>query len=320
MLVIASQNGGVGIEAAMQVFRDGGSAMDAVEAGIRLVEANPDDHSVGYGGYPNLLGEVELDAAIMDGRDLTSGAVGALKGYPYPISVARKVLAKLPHVFLVGDGAARFAAEMGFDPCELLTEPARETWEKRLREDLPSNVMAHLTEQPDLWRYVEIATDPERARGTTNFIVQDAQGNLAVGVSTSGWAWKYPGRVGDSPIVGAGLYADNRYGAAACTGTGEMAIRAATAHSVVFYMKMGLSVMEAGQRAMADLNDLGGRYLSGMNFIAVDREGNHAGFSSRTDAMYLYLTDAMDAPAEAPRLYIPLKERWQRSTSSLADS
>jgi len=315
MLVIASQNGGVGIGAAMQMLRDGGSAMDAVEAGIRLVEANPDDHSVGYSGYPNLLGEVELDAAIMDGCDLTSGAVGALKGYPYPISVARKVLEKLPHVFLVGDGAARFAAEMGFDPCELLTEPARDTWEKRLREDLPPNVMAHLAEQPDLWRYVEIATDPERARGTTNFIVQDARGNLAVGVSTSGWAWKYPGRVGDSPIVGAGLYADNRYGAAACTGTGEMAIRAATAHSVVFYMKMGLSVTEAGQRAMADLNDLGGRYLSGMNFIAVDREGNHAGFSSRTDATYLYFTDAMDAPAEAPRLYVPLAERWHRNVS-----
>lgn len=313
MLVIASQNGSVGIEAAMQVLRDGGSAMDAVEAGIRLVEANPDDHSVGYGGYPNLLGEVELDAAIMDGSDLTSGAVGALKGYPYPISVARKVLEKLPHVFLVGDGAARFAAEMGFERRELLTEPARETWEKRLREDLTPDVCQHLAEQPDLWRYVEIATDPERTRGTTNFIAQDARGNLAVGVSTSGWAWKYPGRVGDSPIVGAGLYADNRYGAAACTGTGEMAIRAATAHSVVFYMKMGLSVTEAGQRAMADLNDLGGRYLSGMNFIAVDRAGNHAGFSSRADASYVYFTDFMDAPAEALRLYIPLNERWHKT-------
>ncbi len=316
MLLITSQNGKVGIEAAMQVLKGGGSAMDAVEAGIRLVEANPDDHSVGYGGYPNLLGEVELDAAIMDGSDLTSGAVGALKGYPYPISVARKVLEKLPHVFLVGEGAARFAAEMGFERRDLLTEPARETWEKRLREDLPPDVLAHLAEQPDLWRYVEIATDPERAKGTTNFIAQDARGNLAVGVSTSGWAWKYPGRIGDSPIVGAGLYADNRYGAAACTGTGEMAIRAATAHSVVFYMKMGLSITEAGQRAMADLNDLGGRYLSGMNFIAVDRAGNHVGFSSRTDATYLYFTDAMDAPAEAPRLCVPLRECWEKNLSA----
>lgn len=315
MLVITSQNGSVGIEAAMQVLRDGGTAMDAVEAGIRLVEANPDDHSVGYGGYPNLLGEVELDAAIMDGSDLTSGAVGALKAYPYPISVARKVLEKLPHVFLVGEGAARFAAEMGFEVRELLTEPARETWENRLREDVPPDVCQHLAEQPDLWRYVEIGTDPERVLGTTNFIAQDARGNLAVGVSTSGWAFKYPGRIGDSPIVGAGLYADNRYGAAACTGTGEMAIRAATAHSVVFYMKMGLPVTDAGQRAMADLNDLGGRYLSGMNFIAVDRAGNHAGYSSREDATYLYFTDTMDAPVEAPRLHVPLTERWHRNAS-----
>ncbi len=313
MLVIASQNGKVGIEAAMQVLRDGGSAIDAVETGIRLVEANPDDHSVGYGGYPNLLGEVELDAAIMEGRDLTAGAVGALKGYPHPISVARKVMEKLPHVFLVGDGAARFAAEMGFEPCELLTAAARETWENRLRADLPADVLARLAEQPDLWRYVDIATDPERTRGTTNFIAQDAHGNLAVGVSTSGWAWKYPGRIGDSPIIGAGLYADNRYGAAACTGTGEMAIRAATAHSIVFYLKIGLGVAEAGRRAMADLDDLGGRYLSVMNFIAVDREGNHIGFSSRPDAKYLHFTDAMEAPAEIPRLYIPLRERWEKN-------
>ena len=261
MLVIASQNGSVGIEAAMQVLRNGGSAMDAVEAGVRLVEANPDDHSVGYGGYPNLLGEVELDAAIMDGSDLTSGAVGALKGYPYPISVARQVLEKLPHIFLVGEGAARFAAEMGFEPRDLLSEPAREAWEKRLREDVPSDVLTHLAEQPDLWRYVGIATDPEHTRGTTNFIAQDARGNLAVGVSTSGWAWKYPGRIGDSPIVGAGLYADNRFGAAACTGTGEMAIRAATAHSVVFYMKMGLSVT-GGRAAGDDGPERPGRALS----------------------------------------------------------
>ena len=310
MLVITSRNGSVGIETSMRVLKNGGSALDAVEAGIRLVEANPDDHSVGYGGYPNLLGDVELDAALMNGSDLTSGAVGALRGYKYPISVARKVLEKLPHVFLVGEGAARFAQEMGFEMCDLLTEPAREAWERRVQADLPDGVLARLPNLHDLWRYVEIATDPERTMGTVNFIAQDQRGDIAVGVSTSGWAWKYPGRIGDSPIVGAGLYADNRFGAAACTGTGEMAIRAATAHSVVFYMKMGLSAVEAGQRAMADLNDLGGRYLSGMNFIAMDRDGHHAGFSSRDDATYLYFTETMAAPEEAPRLCVPLNERW----------
>ena len=312
MIVIASRNGDVGIEAAMRVLKRGGSAMDAVEAGIRLVEANPDDHTVGFSGYPNLLGEVELDAAVMDGRDLTSGAVGALKGYQHPISVARKVLEKLPHVFLVGEGAARFAREMGFEASELLTEATREAWERRVQADLPGGALEQLAALPDLWHYVEITTDPERAHGTTNFIAQDVRGDIAVGVSTSGWAWKYPGRIGDSPVVGAGLYADNRYGAAACTGTGEMAIRAATAHSLVFYLKMGVPLVEAGQRAMSDLNDLGGRYLSGMNFIALDCDGNHVGFSSREDATYLYFTGAMDAPEEVSRECVSINQRWDR--------
>jgi beta-aspartyl-peptidase (threonine type) len=118
--------------------------------------------------------------------------------------------------------------------------------------------------------------------------------------------------VGDSPIIGAGLYADNRYGAVACTGTGEMAIRAATARSVVLYMKMGRSLEEAGREAMADLNDLGGRYLSGMNFIAVDAEGRHAGFSDRESASYLYMDASMAVPQICPRIQVPLKKRWHR--------
>ncbi len=233
MIVVASTNGNVGIDEAMRVLRAGGSAVDAVEAGIRLVEANPDDHTVGYGGYPNLVGQVELDAAIMDGRDLSAGAVGALQGYPYAISVARKVMDTLPHVFLVGEGAARFAAEMGFEHCALLTEEARETWARRLREDWPGEDLDRLTQRRDLSQWVSITTDPERAKGTVNFLAQDLHGNLCSGVSTSGWAWKYPGRIGDSPVIGAGLYADNRFGAAACTGMGEMAIRASTARSLV---------------------------------------------------------------------------------------
>ncbi len=105
MIVMASKNGAVGIKEAVHVLKEGGTAVDAVETGIRLVEENPDDHTVGYSGYPNLLGEVELDASIMNGRTLESGAVGAMKGYPYAISVARKVMETLPHVMLVGEGA-----------------------------------------------------------------------------------------------------------------------------------------------------------------------------------------------------------------------
>lgn len=294
----------------MRLLEAGGSAVDAVEAGIRAVEANPDDHTVGYGGYPNLLGQVELDASIMDGRDLAAGAVGAMRGYKHPVSVARKVMENLPHVFLVGRGAELFAAEMGFERSDLLTQEAREVWEHRLRANMPGLDLDRLAEQPDLRKWVEIATDPERARGTVNFIAQDSRGNICAGASTSGWAWKYPGRLGDSPVIGAGVYADNRYGAVACTGMGEMAIRAGTARSVVLYLKMGLSLAKAGRRAMDDLNDLGGRYLSRMSFIALGQNGSHIGFSNAQGRAYIYMTGDMDEPKETPRAYVRTKENW----------
>jgi beta-aspartyl-peptidase (threonine type) len=248
----------------------------------------------------------------MDGADLSAGAVGAMQGFKYPISVARKVMENLPHVFLVGGGAERFAAEMGFERSDLLTPEIREAWEQRLLQCMSKETLDHLAEQPDLWKWVEFATGPEQAGGTVNFIAQDAQGNICAGASTSGWPWKYPGRLGDTPVVGAGVYADNRYGAAACTGMGEMAIRACTAHSVVLYLKMGSSLAEAGRQAMADLNDLGGRYLATMNIVALDREGHCAGFSSAEGRTYIYLTDDMDEPEERPRICVPTKERWGR--------
>lgn len=310
MIVIASTNGAVGIEEAVYVLKQGGSAVDAVEAGIRLVEANPEDHSVGYGGFPNLLGEVELDASIMNGRTLESGAVGAMKGYPFAISVARKVMENLPHVLLVGSGAERFAAEMDFAKQGLLTEEAEAIWAQRIQRDMPPEVFEHLEEQKDISQWVRLATDPERAQGTVNFIAQDGDGHIASGVSTSGWAWKYPGRIGDSPIIGAGNYADNRYGAAACTGMGEMAIRAATAHSAVFYMKTGQSVQEAGRQAMADLNDLGGRFLGGMRLITLDKNGNHAGFSSGEGHTYIIQREDMTSPDEIARTMVPIRSRW----------
>ena len=311
MIVTASSNGKVGIEAAVQILRQGGPAVSAVEAGIHLVEDNPDDHTVGYGGFPNLLGEVELDASIMNGRSLESGAVGAIKGYPHPISIARKVMETLSHVMLVGDGAERFASEMGFSPQEMLTEEARTVWAEKLQQDMPPDVFSNLQTQNDLRDWVRLATDPERAGGTVNFIAQDKNGDIACGVSTSGWAWKYPGRLGDSPVIGAGNYADNRYGAAACTGMGEMAIRGVTAHTVVFYMKMGLSLEEAGKRAMADLNDLGGRFLSRMSIVALDKDGKPAGFSSNPESTYIYQTAVMPEFAELPRTYVPIESRWE---------
>ena len=311
MIVVASKNGAIGMQESVHVLQQGGSALDAVEAGIRLVEANPDNHTVGYGGFPNLLGEVELDASIMNGRTLESGAVGAMKEYPYAISIARKVMETLPHVMLVAAGAERFAAEMGFTKQDLLTEEARNIWAERLQKDMLPDIFDHLQQQTKLRDWVRLATDPERAKGTVNFIAQDAHGDIASGVSTSGWAWSYPGRLGDSPIIGAGNYADNRYGAVACTGMGEMAIRGVTAHTLVFYMKMGLPLEEAGKRAMADLNDLDGRFLSMMRIIALDKDGNHAGFASAEGLTYLIQTSDMSTPDEAARTYVPIQSRWE---------
>jgi beta-aspartyl-peptidase (threonine type) len=304
MIVVASSNGKVGISAAMKVLRDGGSAIDAVEAGIRLVESNPDDDTVGLGGIPNLLGQVELDASIMDGQTLAAGAVAAVQGYEHPISIARKVMEELPHVLLVGCGAERFAAEMGFQRGELLTEKAREVWEKQLRKAIPEAALANLEREPDLRQWVKRVRESRWAGGTVNFLAQDDDGNLCAGVSTSGQGWKYPGRVGDSPLIGAGNYADNRYGAAACTGLGEMAILAGTARSVVLYLKMGLSLEEAGRQAMEDLHDLAAPYLGGMNIVALDKDGHHAAFSNRQDRTYVYVTEEMDEPEELPRVEV----------------
>lgn len=309
MFLIASSNGKVGMEAAWAILESGGSALDAVEAGTRLVEDNPKDHSVGYGGYPNLLGEVELDASIMDGSTLRAGAVGALKGYRHAISVARRVLETLPHVLVVGEGAARFAAELGMQQENLLTPEAEAVWRAGLLGRLPAEfrdtqgaVIGEL-----LSRAANLATDPERAAGTVNFIAQDRAGHLACAVSTSGWAWKYPGRLGDSPIIGAGNYADDRYGAAACTGWGELAIRTSTARSIVLYMRQGLALEDAVRTAIADLGDLGAdpaKLL--MSVIAADRHGNLCAASTAPKRHFVYRRPGMKRHVRRKRLTLPV--------------
>lgn len=307
MLLVASMNGRVGISAAMEVLRRGGSALDAVETGIRLVEANADDHSVGVGGTPNLLGEVELDASIMEGASLRAGAVAAVHGYPYPISIARQVMERLPFAFLVGEGAELFAAECGFERAELLTEEARRLWQERLARMLTPEQCAELIRRRGtLEATAALVEDIRRGHGTTNLIALDGGGLLASGVSTSGLGLKYPGRVGDSPIIGAGNYADNRYGAATCTGYGEMAIRAGTARSVVVYVKMGMSLADAAGEAIRDLRSVALPWPGGMNVIAADPWGGHCGASTRPGETYLYMTEDMAEPAVAPRRHIPL--------------
>jgi beta-aspartyl-peptidase (threonine type) len=309
MLVVASANGRVGIGEAMRVLRDGGSAVDAVEAGIRLVESNPEDHTVGYSGLPNLVGEVELDASVMDGLTLRAGAVGAVKRYEHAISLARKVMEELPHVMLVGEGAERFAREMGFAERNLLTSEAEKIWREIFEGGVPSVYKDRMEYLESLRRFARLAADPERPNETVNFIAVDARGNLAAGVSTSGWAWKYPGRLGDSPVIGAGNYADNRYGAAACTGRGEMAMRLCTAHSVVTYLKMGMGLAEAGSQATQDLTYLVDPYFGQVSIVAVDARGSHAAFSNAPNTTYVYMTDAMDTHIEAPRIHVAAAEK-----------
>lgn len=308
-LMVASENGRAGMVAAMDLLRAGGQALDAVELACRITEDDPNEHTVGRGGLPNVLGEVELDASIMDGRTLEAGAVAALCGYGNPIVLARRVMQHLPHVMLAGAGTARFAGELGFGPQEQLTAESAQRWRERFIEygldpdaGLDPVAAANTLTRPLDLQDVKATAAIEDRFGTVNFLALDRYGNLASAVSTSGLGWKYPGRIGDSPIIGAGNYCDNRYGAAACTGMGELAIRAGTARSLVLYIKLGMSLHEAGQEALRDLAYLGsvpGRY---MNIVAMTPQGQHAGFTTVPGKQYIYMTAEMDAPDLAHRL------------------
>jgi len=274
MILIANNEATPGFATSVGLLAAGGSGLDAVEAGIRLVEADEQVRTVGRGGWPNLLGEVELDAAIMDGGSLRSGAVGAVKGFAHPISLARQVMARLPHVFLVGAGAERFAREIGAETAENLTEDSRRAWQAWFEAEVPAEARRHWEEAP-LAALCRHAIDPEVGRDTTVFLARDASGAIAAGGSTSGWAWKYPGRLGDTPVVGAGLYADSRFGACACTGAGEMTIRSGTARAVVLYMKCGMGLGEAVDAAVEDMKALDGGLISRVTVHAIDTRGNH---------------------------------------------
>lgn len=305
MIVVASHNGDVGIRAAMNVLRAGGSAIDAVVAGIEPVEANPNDHSVGYSGLPNLLGEVELDASIMDGKGLRAGSVGAVHDFQNVAAMAKRVMDELPHVLLAGPGADRFGHESGFSPKTLLTDEAISVWRQRMDDRVNETAYAKRMRQI----VGEVTNDPqfpEPPHGTVNFLAKDRNGDIACGVSTSGWAWKYPGRLGDSPIIGAGNYADNRWGAAACTGRGEMAQRCCTAHSVVTFMRFGMSVEEATRQALLDLAALDDPYASEMNIIALDRDGHPAAASTAANKPFIYMTDEMADFVTETRQHVPL--------------
>jgi L-asparaginase len=299
MLLLAGDYQNSGTAIAWDALRAGASGLEAMRLGIRAVEANVEDWSVGRGGYPNALGEVELDAGVMEGRTRRSGAVGGLRGFLHPIDVAYAVMERLPHVLLIGEGAARFADEIAAERGDLLTHHMRgeyAAWRDKYGG------------QP-LVEAVKASADPQRRDETTVYLSQDARGEVAVATSTSGWAWKYPGRLGDTPVAGAGFYADNRYGAAACMGKGELAIRTSLARMTVLLMALGRSAEDAAHEALRDvllLPDVGANELQ-LHVIDAYGEGHVAfiGPERAGDWHYAYLaTDGDDVPkkVEAERV------------------
>jgi len=307
IVVISSRNGEKAVREAIRILKSGGGVLDAVEEGVKLVEDDPADQTVGYGGLPNLLGEVELDASIMEGAMLRTGAVAGVKRFKNPISIARRVMEKTPHVLLIGQGADQFAKVQGFQETNLLTPEAKKRYEAMIAGKAESYSEAYRKIQAELleWytRYIQSKKD---SHGTVNLIVKDSAGNLAVGVSTSGTGLKMPGRTGDSPIIGAGNYADNRAGATACTGRGELSIRLCLAKHVVDLMRQGVPVQEAcidGIRKTLQLNDpLGG----GMNVLAMSKTGETGGASTAADIYYLYQDEKMTDPARKPSLQVKI--------------
>ena len=299
-------------------LRQGASALDAAELVARAVESDVNDHSVGFSGLPNILGEVELDASIMDGATLASGAVAALQGYPHPISVARQVMERLPHVLLAGAGAAQFAQEIGAEPKELLTPEAREIWLKRLKAVLRdsgvvkgdlrleigdsdaqtiANLKSLISNSPiSLSELVHRALKYHEGGDTMNVVVRDATGHIVSAVTTSGVAWKYPGRVGDSPVIGAGNYVDDRYGAATCTGVGELTIRHGTALRAVTMLQAGLSMQQTGRATLRDLLPLSKPQNAWIRLLVMDKDGNVGGFCTHANAIYKVQAVDEDTP------------------------
>jgi beta-aspartyl-peptidase (threonine type) len=299
--MVASERGEVGLAAGMELLRAGASAMDAVEAAIRVVEANEADHYVGVGGLPNLLGEVELDASIMDGATRRAGAVGAVTGFPHPISIARAVCDRLPqHVLLVGAGAERFADEVGIARGQTLTEEAMQMWRDGLT---PAGLAAaqathgpgEISYRRDMLGRLAAMAPPAQPWGTVNVLALDASGSLAAGVSTSGYPWKYPGRVGDSALIGAGNYCDDRVGAAACTGRGELAIRGCTARSVLLALQAGSGPADACASALAETLELPDEFRAPLQALCLTPDGRHGGASTKAGSTYSVLTSGDDS-------------------------
>lgn len=264
-IVLSTWNFGIPANAAAwEVLKNNGRALDAVEAGVKIPEGDPNERSVGYGGRPDRDGRVTLDACIMD-EFSNIGSVACLEYIKHPISVARAVMEKTPHVMLVGDGALQFALSQGFKKENLLVEASEKEWREWLKTSNyapKANIENH---------------------DTIGMIALDAHGNLSGACTTSGLAFKMHGRVGDSPIIGAGLYVDNEIGAATATGHGEEVIRITGCHLVVELMRQGKSPQKACEEAVArivKLTKIRNKNLKDIQvgFIALNKKGEHGAY------------------------------------------
>lgn len=293
-------NGGLEcVSKAMDILKAGGDTLDAVVAGVNIVESDPRDNSVGYAGLPNADGDVELDSCCMHGPSRRAGSVGSLRYIKNPSKVAKLVLERTDHIMLVGEGALRFALAHGFKKEDLLTENSRKIWLK-WKEEMSDNdawgpspkhpktasasgkKIASLGMTPEDIAFNEWAMDIIRRRptGTINCLAVDANSDISGVTTTSGLAWKIPGRVGDSPIIGAGLYVDNEVGAAGSTGRGEENIFICGGHTAVENMRRGMNPTEASMDVLKRISHRYGDDLTelakfNISFYAVNKAGEY---------------------------------------------
>lgn len=254
-------------ERAAEIFKSGGSLLDSVERGINIPENDPNITSVGYGGLPNEEGEVELDAAIMDGTRHRAGSVAGIHSIKNPISVARQVLEKTKHTTLSGEGAFRFALKMGFHSEQLLTPESLKKWMDWKVDP----------KRQDFW------LNPTENHDTIGMVATDGKGHVVSGCSTSGLAWKIPGRVGDSPLVGCGVYADDNVGAASATGDGDLMTNYCTSVSIVHNMARGASPQQACEDLLRHMADTDPRnQKADACVIAINNKGEVGAASMRS--------------------------------------
>jgi len=286
-IIVTSWDFGPGANAVgWPVLRDGGLAIDAVEAAINHVELLPDEFYVGYGGSPNAIGETTLDAMMMWGPTHDVGAVGCLRRVKRAISVARKVMEKTHHSLIVGDDATRFAVSMGFEETSLTNAASLEAWQAWMDKGQKS----------DAWDPEPIAAGSRpQGHDTVGTMAVDAHGNVCVGCSTNGLTFKLPGRVGDSPIAGAGAYCDNDVGAAIATGNGDVMMRFLPTYHAVELMRDGATPAEAAEAALQRITAKGYRFDGAV--VALRKDGAH-GAAKRgwTDEEFRYaVTNASGA-------------------------